>query len=129
MQLKMKNKKHKKFQCALNYGHSPFPVALHMLTCPFRAVCNDELTHQMKGRTVMNEAERYEAVRHCRYVDELVTDAPWTLDDEYLQKHKVRTHSKERNEAHETDKNDCSKSAASSVVTTKRDFGTTLFCS
>lgn len=53
------------------------------------AVCNDELTHEMKGRTVMNEAERYEAVRHCRYVDELVTDAPWTLDDEFLEKHKV----------------------------------------
>ena len=52
-------------------------------------MCNDELTHYMKGRTVMNEAERYEAVRHCRYVDELVVDAPWTLDDDFLTKHKV----------------------------------------
>ena len=53
-------------------------------------VCNDSLTHEKKGRTVMNEAERYEAVRHCRYVDEVVTDAPWTLNDEFLDKHKVR---------------------------------------
>ena len=45
----------------------------------------------MKGRTVMNQEERYEAVRHCRYVDELVTDAPWTLTDEFLTKHKVRS--------------------------------------
>jgi len=37
----------------------------------------------------MNEAERYEALRHCRYVDEVVTDAPWTLDDDFLEKHKV----------------------------------------
>ena len=54
------------------------------------SVCNDELTHHMKGMTVMNEKERYEAVRHCRYVDELVPDAPWTLDDQFLTKHKVQ---------------------------------------
>ena len=55
----------------------------------FSTVCNDRLTLRMKGRTVMNEAERYEAVRHCRYVDEVVTDAPWALTDEYLEKNKV----------------------------------------
>lgn len=52
-------------------------------------VCNDSLTHEKKGRTVMNETERYEAVRHCRYVDEIVTDAPWSLNDEFLNTHKI----------------------------------------
>lgn len=51
--------------------------------------CNDELTHSHKGKTVMNGAERYEALRHCRYVDEVVVDAPWTLDMEFLEKHKI----------------------------------------
>lgn len=52
-------------------------------------VCNDHLTHSKKGKTVMNEAERYESVRHCRYVDEVVTDAPWVLDDDFLTQHKI----------------------------------------
>lgn len=52
-------------------------------------VCNQALTLKMKGRTVMDEKERYEAVRHCRYVDELVTDAPWSLTDEFIEAHKI----------------------------------------
>jgi len=52
-------------------------------------VCNDTLTYKMKGRTVMNETERYEAIRHCRYVDELVPSAPWTIDEQFLQRHKI----------------------------------------
>ena len=51
--------------------------------------CNDELTHAKKGKTVMDENERYEALRHCRYVDEVVVDAPWTLDDEFMTQHKI----------------------------------------
>jgi len=52
-------------------------------------VCNDELTHSQKGRTVMNENERYEALRHCRYVDEIVRNAPWEVDEDYINKHKI----------------------------------------
>ena len=37
----------------------------------------------------MNETERYDSIRHCRYVDEVVTGAPWTLDMNFLEEHKV----------------------------------------
>uniref|UniRef100_A0A2D4N5H3 choline-phosphate cytidylyltransferase n=1 Tax=Micrurus spixii TaxID=129469 RepID=A0A2D4N5H3_9SAUR len=52
-------------------------------------VCSDELTHNLKGFTVMNEAERYDAVQHCRYVDEVVRNAPWTLSPEFLAEHRI----------------------------------------
>ncbi|XP_043197661.1 choline-phosphate cytidylyltransferase A-like isoform X1 [Amphibalanus amphitrite] len=52
-------------------------------------VCSDASTHARKGKTVMNDTERYESVRHCRYVDELVRDAPWEVDDAFLAKHKI----------------------------------------
>lgn len=57
---------------------------------PLVSVCSDDLTHKFKGFTVMNEDERYDAVSHCRYVDEVVRNAPWTLTPEFLSKHRVR---------------------------------------
>ena len=53
--------------------------------------CSDQLTHDLKGFTVMEDHERYEAIRHCRYVDEIVRDAPWVIDEEFLERHKVST--------------------------------------
>lgn len=47
------------------------------------------MTHAMKGKTVMTDDERYEAVRHCRYVDEVLKDAPWEIDDQFLIDNKV----------------------------------------
>lgn len=52
-------------------------------------VCDDALTRKMKGRTVMNEYERAESLRHCRHVDEVVEHAPWTIDQEFLDKHRI----------------------------------------
>lgn len=52
-------------------------------------VVNDEHTHRYKGPTVVPEAWRYDRVRHCRYVDEVIRDAPWVLDQDFLIKNKI----------------------------------------
>jgi len=50
-------------------------------------VCGDAVTHQHKGKTVLTEEERYESVRHCRWADEVIEDAPWVITQEFLDKH------------------------------------------
>lgn len=70
-------------------------VIIH-ISFSLSTVCSDNLTHKYKGFTVMNEDERYDAVSHCRYVDEVVRDAPWTLTPEFLTKHRVSQREGER---------------------------------
>jgi len=53
------------------------------------AIVNDEVCHEKKGKTVMNDRERIMAIRHCRYVDEVIIDQPWFLSDDFLTYHKI----------------------------------------
>jgi len=50
---------------------------------------NDILVHKYKGKTVCTDEERYEALRHCRYVDILLPNAPWGYSVEFFNKHKI----------------------------------------
>jgi choline-phosphate cytidylyltransferase len=53
------------------------------------AVTNDADTQRLKGKTVMAEHERYDAVKHCRYVDEVVEGCPWEITPEFVEEHQV----------------------------------------
>lgn len=69
---------------ALEQAKKLFPNTYLLVGC-----CNDELTHMYKGKTVMNEKERYESLRHCRWIDEVIPDAPWVITQEFLEKHQI----------------------------------------
>ncbi|KAF8172809.1 hypothetical protein K438DRAFT_1683508 [Mycena galopus ATCC 62051] len=52
-------------------------------------VNSDEQVIEHKARGVMTHAERLEAARHCRWVDEIVADAPWIIDQAFLDKYQI----------------------------------------
>jgi choline-phosphate cytidylyltransferase len=52
-------------------------------------VNSDEDTIKHKGITVMTFEERCECVRHCKWVDEVIYDAPWVVTAEFIEKHGI----------------------------------------
>lgn len=69
---------------SLEQAKKSFPNTYLLVGC-----CNDEVTNKYKGKTVMTESERYESLRHCKWVDEVIPDAPWVITPEFLDKHKI----------------------------------------
>ncbi|RDB23848.1 Choline-phosphate cytidylyltransferase 1 [Hypsizygus marmoreus] len=52
-------------------------------------VCSDELVRTHKAQGIMTHAERLEAARHCRWVDEIVAEAPWVIDEDFIKKYDI----------------------------------------
>ncbi|KAL4857005.1 Choline-phosphate cytidylyltransferase 2 [Chlorella vulgaris] len=69
---------------ALEQAKLSFPNTYLMV-----GVCNDEETHKFKGKTVMTDEERYESLRHCKWVDEVIPNAPWLITKEFLDEHEI----------------------------------------
>ncbi|KAJ1918097.1 choline-phosphate cytidylyltransferase [Mycoemilia scoparia] len=69
---------------ALEQAKKSFSNVYLMVGC-----CNDQDTHKYKGRTVLTDEERYESLKHCRWVDEVIPDAPWVINQEFLDKHRI----------------------------------------
>jgi|SRR5215212_9489997 cytidyltransferase-like protein len=54
-------------------------------------VLSDETAASYKRRRIMSLAERVAVIESCRYVDEVIEDAPFELTDAFLREHDITT--------------------------------------
>jgi cytidyltransferase-like protein len=52
-------------------------------------VCSDELVRKYKASPVLTSAERYESVANCKWVDQVIEDAPWQVDAAFFEKYHI----------------------------------------
>lgn len=50
---------------------------------------SDVETHKRKGLTVLTDKQRLETLTHCKWVDEVIPNAPWCVTTDFLLKHKI----------------------------------------
>lgn len=50
---------------------------------------SDIETHKRKGLTVLTDQQRCDTLMHCKWVDEVIPNAPWCVTPEFLLKHKI----------------------------------------
>jgi choline-phosphate cytidylyltransferase len=68
----------------LEQAKKAFPSTYLLVGIP-----SDRETHARKGLTVLTDKERAETLRHCKWVDEVVEDAPWCITTEFVEQHKI----------------------------------------
>lgn len=89
----------------LNYNDSrlgPLGITLYSLALQLRqaklsfpkvhlsvGIFSDQTIRQHNHEPSNPEEERYELVRHCRWVDEVIPAAPWKLDDDFLRQNRI----------------------------------------
>lgn len=49
----------------------------------------DKETHKRKGLTVLTDKQRIDTLKHCRWVDEVIPDAPWCVTTDFLLEHRI----------------------------------------
>mmetsp|Transcript_15267 Transcript_15267/g.22981 ORF Transcript_15267/g.22981 Transcript_15267/m.22981 type:complete len:542 (-) Transcript_15267:170-1795(-) len=70
----------------MHYGHmNAFRKGRALGTKLIVGVNSDETITQCKGSPVMNDEERLQCVKGCKFVDEVVSGVPYIMNDEYLQ--------------------------------------------
>lgn len=49
----------------------------------------DTETQKRKGLTVLSDKQRCETLKHCKWVDEVIPNAPWCVTTQFLKEHRI----------------------------------------
>jgi glycerol-3-phosphate cytidylyltransferase len=73
-----------------HYGHVEFLKQAHALGDYLMVgVHSDDEVETYKRRPIMTLEERVRSVAGCRWVDEVIPDAPWKLDTAWIEKYRI----------------------------------------
>ena len=73
-------------------GHVEFLKKISKLeknSCVIIGIHSDETAETYKKRPVFNMEDRIEIIKSCRYVDEVISDAPFLITEGFLKLHKI----------------------------------------
>ena len=73
-----------------HYGHVAFLSKARALgDYLLVGICADSDVEAYKRRTILTMEERVASVAGCRYVDEVIPDAPWQIDAAWIEKYDI----------------------------------------
>ena len=73
-----------------HYGHVAFLRKARALgDYLLVGICADGDVEVYKRRTILTMEERVASAAGCRYVDEVIPDAPWQIDAAWIEKHNI----------------------------------------
>ena len=76
-----------------HYGHVKFLKKAKRLGGPnaqlIVGICSDEDVTDYKRKPILSMKERIKSVKGCKYVDEVLGDAPIRVDKEWIEKYKI----------------------------------------
>ena len=73
-----------------HYGHVEFLKKAHALgDYLLVGVCDDAAVERNKRKPILSMEERVASVTGCRYVDEVLPNAPWIIDRSWIEKYHI----------------------------------------
>ncbi len=75
-----------------HYGHANYLHRIKKLypnSILLVGVCTDKAAALYKRVPILNQQERAESVKHCKWVDGVIEQVPWTITADFLAKHQI----------------------------------------